>query len=304
MYDYKNLLVPLNLTTIDDAAVRFAAQISQIFQSKRLHFLHVKRPSGIPQGILDEYPELVIPSIEERKQQMQAQIKATFKGHQETKIFFDVKEGRPLEVLLAQIAKRDIDLVVIGRKKDAVNTRRLPVNLARKAPCSVLVVPEKSDATLTKILTPIDFSEFCISALERSINLAVANDIATIHVLHVFQLPLGYYKTGKSQEEFTEIMTRNASRDFERFIKNIDLKGVSINPIFVRHEQPATVIQNVVEENGIDIVVLGTRGRKAGAGLLLGSVTEDVILKTTCSILAVKKKGTGLSFLEVLLKYV
>lgn len=304
MYQYKNLLVPLNLTTTDDAAIHFASQISQISKSENAHFIHVKRPSEIPQEILKEYPQLLNPAVEQRKQKMQEQVAAGFKMHPETTIACEVQEGKPLEVLLEQIVKKDIDLVVLGRKTDAKETRRLPINLARKAPCSVMVVPEKAGYSFSNILVPVDFSEFCVSALEQAVNLAIANQISTIHCLNVFQLPIGYYKTGKSEEEFTEIMMSNAKKDYERFIKNIDLKGIKVNSVFMLHEKPAQAIQDVVKKERIDMLVLGTRGRNAGAGLLLGSVTEDIILNTQVPVIAVKKKGTGLSLLEVLLKYV
>ncbi len=304
MNQYKNLLVSLNLTSTDDAAVRFASQINQITKSEKVHFIHVKRPNEIPQEILDEYPQLLVPSEDERKEKMQSQVDVGFQTHPETNAFYNIEEGKPLEVLLEQIVKKDIDLVVIGRKSVAKDTRRLPINLARKAPCSVLIVPEKSGHSISNILVPIDFSEFSVNALEQAFNLAAANKISTIHCLHVFQLPLGYYKTGKSQEEFAEIMMNNAKKDYEHFIKTMDLKGMKLNPIFILHEKPAKAIQSVVEKNNIDMLVLGTRGRNAGAGLLLGSVTEDIILTTKVPLLAVKKKGTGLSFLEVLLKYV
>ncbi len=302
MYRYKNLLVPLNLTTTDEAAIRFSSQISLTSKSENAYFIHVKRPSEIPRQILDEYPQLLVPSEEERKQKMQSQVEVGFQS-QGTNTIFEVEEGTPLEVLLNQVVKKDIDLVVIGRKTDAKDTRRLPINLARKAPCSVLVVPENSKQTISNILVPIDFSEFAVNALEQAVDLASAHNISTIQCLNVFQLPTGYSKTGKSQGEFKEIMRKNALKDYERFVKKIDLKGVEVNPIFLNDDKPAQAIQSVVEKNQIDLLVLGTRGRNAGAGLLLGSVTEDIILNTRIPLMAVKKKGTGLSLLEVLLKH-
>ena len=235
---------------------------------------------------------------------MQDQVSKVFAGQTDAQAIFEVAEGKPLEVLLDQIVKKDIDLVVIGRKKAAKDTRRLPINLARKAPCSVLIVPEESDTAPSNILIPVDFSEFCKDALTQAIQLALANNISTLHILHVFKLPLGYYKTGNSQEEFTEIMRGNAKKDYEKFVSQIDLKGLRLAPIFIRHDKPSQVIEQVIEEKKIDLIVLGTRGRNAGAGLLLGSITEDVILNTRVPIMAVKQKGTGLLILEVLLKYV
>jgi nucleotide-binding universal stress UspA family protein len=57
-----------------------------------------------------------------------------------------------------------------------------------------------------------------------------------------------------------------------------------------------------VKEREKCIVIIGARGRRAGAGILLGSVAEYLIKTTTVPLLAVKKKGTGLSILDALLK--
>ncbi|HHP7242780.1 MAG TPA: universal stress protein [Cyclobacteriaceae bacterium] len=303
MYRYKNLLIPLNLTSMDDAVINYASMVSKMSKSEKAYFLHVKRPSEVPKEILEEYPQLLNISQEHRLKKMRESVESGFRGHPDTEIIFEVKEGYPLEVVLGEIVEKDIDLILVGRKKDAAETRRLPVNLTRKAPCSVLIIPQDSDHSIESILVPIDFSEFCANALELAVNLAIAYGISVIHCLHVFRLPIGYYKTGKSQAEFTEIMKKNARVDYERFIRNIDLKGVKLEPIFMMQEKPYKAIQSMVEKNEIDLVVLGARGRNAGAGLLLGSVTENIIQNVQVPIFAVKKKGTGLSFLEVLLKY-
>ena len=47
---------------------------------------------------------------------------------------------------------------------------------------------------------------------------------------------------------------------------------------------------------------MGARGRRAGAAVLLGSVTEHLINTTTVPLLAVKKKGSGMSILDALLE--
>jgi len=47
---------------------------------------------------------------------------------------------------------------------------------------------------------------------------------------------------------------------------------------------------------------MGARGRKAGAGVLLGSTTEHLIKTTTVPLLAVKEKGAGMGLLDAILK--
>ena len=48
-------------------------------------------------------------------------------------------------------------------------------------------------------------------------------------------------------------------------------------------------------------VVIGARGRTGAAGVLLGTVTEHLILKSPSPVLAVKKKGECIGVLRALL---
>jgi nucleotide-binding universal stress UspA family protein len=174
--------------------------------------------------------------------------------------------------------------------------------LAREAPCSLLFIPEGTGPQFTNILVPTDFSENSMDAMEVAVGLASVSGTPEIHCLHVYDVPIGYYKTGKSYEEFAEIMKGHAEKNYQEFIKKVDLRGITATPIFKLEEKEYRGIEEVIEEHGIDLLIVGARGRKAGAGVLLGSVTEHLIQTTTIPLLAVKKKGTGMSLLDALLR--
>ena len=150
---------------------------------------------------------------------------------------------------------------------------------------------------------PVAEPDNSIDAVETAISIASASSgIKEIHCLHVYNVPIGFYKTGKSYEEFAEIMKGHAEKNYREFMKKIDLKGLSANPILRLEKKEYKGIYEVVKEYQISLLVVGARGRKAGAGVLLGSVTEHLINTTTVPLIAVKKKGTGLGLLEALLK--
>jgi nucleotide-binding universal stress UspA family protein len=77
---------------------------------------------------------------------------------------------------------------------------------------------------------------------------------------------------------------------------------LTLTPIFKLEKKEYKGIEEVIEEHEIYLLVIGARGRRAGAGVMLGSVTEHLIRTTTIPLLAVKRKGTGMSLLEALLK--
>lgn len=138
--------------------------------------------------------------------------------------------------------------------------------------------------------------------MDVALAFASASGIKKIYCVHVYEVPIGYYKTGKSYEHFAKIMKGHAEKQYSDFMDKIDRKGVSIIPIFQLAKQERKGIEAAAKEHQADLLIMGARGRKAGAGVLLGSVTEDLIMTSNVPLLAVKKKGTGMKILDALLK--
>jgi len=302
MYRYKRLLVGLSLGKQDGSSIRYAAMISKLAKSEKITFLHVASTPDIPEDLRKEFPDLAGPADDSVRQEMEAIVSKHFDGHPDTQLEYAVAEGSPLIELLRRAKENDIDLIVMRKRREPTASGTLFEKLARKATCSVLFVPEGSKAWFTEILVPVDFSENSMDAMEVAVALALAAELKEVHCLHVYNVPLGYYKTGKSHEEFAEIMKGHAEKNLQEFIKKVDLKGLTLTPIFKLEKKEYKGIEEVIEEHDIYLLVIGARGRRAGAGVMLGSVTEYLIRTTTIPLLAVKRKGTGMSLLEALLK--
>jgi len=303
MYQIKRLLVGVSFANQDGASIRYAAMISRLAQSEKVVFLHVASRVDLPEDILEEYPDLFQPVDEYARGEMEELVHKYFDGHPDTEISYQVVEGSPLIEFLRTAKEEDVDLIVMRKRKEPTGSGSLFEKLARKAPCSVLFVPEGSKAWFTNILVPADFSENSLDAMDAAVTIGLAAaGIKEIYCLHVYSVPMGYYKTGKSYEQFAEIMKGHAEKNYEEFIKKVDLKGLTAVPIFKLEKKESRGIEEVIKEHGISLVVIGARGRKAGAGVLLGSVTEHLIQTTTLPLMAVKKKGTGMSLLDALLK--
>jgi nucleotide-binding universal stress UspA family protein len=52
---------------------------------------------------------------------------------------------------------------------------------------------------------------------------------------------------------------------------------------------PAEAIIRTAEQEGVDIIVIGTHGRTGLTRLLMGSVAEAIVRRATCPVLTVKQ---------------
>jgi nucleotide-binding universal stress UspA family protein len=313
MYRYKRLMVALSLGEQDEASIRYAAMVSNLGMSDKITFIHVAGSSDIPEDLRAEYPELVQPGDKFAKHEMEKLVSKYFNGYSGAKLGYEVGEGFPLMELLSRAKQEEIDLIIMGKRREPRESGTLPQKLVRKAPCSVLFIPEGAKSALTNILVPTDFSENSIDAMDVAVAFATAGGVPQIYCLNSYNVPLGFYKTGKTYEEFAEIMKNHADKNYQKFLSTEicreetvcelrNLKEVKVSPIFKLEKKPALAIEEVIKENQIDLLIMGARGRKAAAGVLLGSVTEHQIIKSSIPVLAVKKKGADMSLLDALLK--
>jgi nucleotide-binding universal stress UspA family protein len=180
----------------------------------------------------------------------------------------------------------------------------LAQRLARRASCNLLIVPEGSVPKVQKLLVPVDFSKYSKLALETVIELsAQREDPIEVYCQNVYRVPAGYHYTGKTHEEFAEIMRNNAEKDYNKLISKIDTRGVTVTPVYSEdiNEDLSSDIFDLAEELKPDGIVIGAKGRTAAASLFLGSMAEKLInKKLEYPLLIVRPRGKTAGILETL----
>ena len=124
-----------------------------------------------------------------------------------------------------------------------------------------------------RILVPVDGSPQSMDALEFA---AGEWPDATVVLLHVIDPVEAGYSAGRvpsTGEEWYENAQERAEQYFEGAREAID------NDIETRTEvgRPAATIVDVAEEDEVDLLVIGSHGRKGISRILLGSVAEHVV---------------------------
>jgi len=302
MYPYEKMLVGMNLTDHDRVLVRHACLIAGLTGTEEITFVHVTGDPDIPEEILEKYPGLPAAASEAATETLEEITQDEIPPELKVKAVCMVRSGQQVEVLFSEIRDRDIDLVVLGKKTQQADPGILAEKIARKAPCSVLVLPDGNEPRLGSIAVAMDFSGNSADALDEGIALAAKAGISEIKCIHVYKVPLGFSSTGETFEEFAQAMAKNAERQFEKIEQKKKGSGVKLSPVLLLGEHPSKAIGEWVEKEPPDLLIVGARGRSAGAAVLLGSVTERLIKLTHCPLLAVKRKGAGMGVLKALLE--
>jgi nucleotide-binding universal stress UspA family protein len=134
------------------------------------------------------------------------------------------------------------------------------------------------------ILVPTDFGEIAEHALAHAIDLA-ARLGARVTLVHVYGVPYyGYAEGFLMTAELLEAIEGAARAAIADLAKRAQRPDVKIDTV-LRQGMPWLEIDAVAKESGVDLIVMGTRGRKGLARALLGSVAEKVVRTAPCPVL-------------------
>ncbi len=302
MYKYNRILIALNLLSDqDETTLRYAGMLGRLGLPNTVYVAHVAETLDIPDAVREAYPEALRPLDETIEEQLHYCVGSHFgEPPATTEVQYLVGEGPTADTLLRWTKLKDIDLVIVGTRRRDREGGAMPEKMARRAPCSVLTVPEGAPARIKRIMVPLDFSEHSLDALSKAIAIAAAAGHTELVCLHVYSVPVGYYKIGKTYEEFSAILRSHAEEKCRQFVAGLDLKGLRLVTLFEPSEKPASRIPEVAERERVDLILMGARGRSNSAAVMLGSVTERLLHHSTIPIIAVKQKGeeANMGFLD------
>ena len=305
MYPIKRILVALDLSDLDPLLIQFASYIARSAGAERVYFVNILRSFHIPNEVLKEFPDLIKNAVEERRGKMKALVEQNFEQLDGVKAQYLVKDGQPAKRILSMVKDSDIDLVLAGKKRTLEGTGVLVQRLARRADCSLLIIPEGSTPSMEKLLVPSDFSENSKLALETALAIAERNspNIQLI-VQNVYSVPAGYHYTGKSYDEFAEVMKKHAKRDYKKFVKDLNSVNVKVKDVYSldNNENKMSDIYDKAKEIKADGIVIGAKGRTAATALFLGSIAERAIqMNEKFPLLVVRPKGQNAGFMDFIL---
>lgn len=140
---------------------------------------------------------------------------------------------------------------------------------------------------MKKIIVPIDFSVYSEYALETAAILSKKNN-AEILVLHMLEMSEAILtRAGTDMQMETLFFLQLAEKRFDEFLKKDYLKGIKITPI-VKHFRVFSEVNDVAEEYGADLIVMGSHGASGIKEFFIGSNTEKVVRHSNIPVMVIK----------------
>jgi len=139
------------------------------------------------------------------------------------------------------------------------------------------------------ILCPIDLSEFSVAAYCYALSLAehYQAKVICLHVVELQKYPYadyGAYETDFAR--FCQAISDGGRYQLREFVKRHT--GKSIEPdIVIQQGNASDSILSLTESRGIELIVMGTHGRRRFDRLVLGSTTDRVMRRAACPVLVV-----------------
>ena len=291
------ILVGLELNNSDLFLIKYVKELANELKPKHIDFIHVA------DNLETNLPDIgkFTPQDEKIEKVMRDEVSLFFETN-DCETHFEVVEGKPVGKLLHWATIKQSDLIVLGRKNDKKHAEITLEKVVRKAPCSVMIVPENSNFGFKNFLFPVDYS----SKTADGINLLnkVYNS-PKIKGLHFFELPSGYYKTGRTEEEFIQIMDDNCKKEAEKLIsKMIHTNNLSFKNVCSEQIDEFDYIVDYAKSHQTDIILIGSRGRTNTAAVLLGSFAEKFIRHNRIIPTTIfKEKGENMDFLKAFLEF-
>lgn len=150
----------------------------------------------------------------------------------------------------------------------------------------------KIKGRFSTILVGIDGSESSIDAADYAIEMA-KKDGAQVIALTVNRIPLSSYGLATPQDEVKQSKENEDMQEFKEWLDKIS-QNAKQNSVRLKKEiinsqmSVEAAIVEYAESEGVDLIVIGTRGNSGIKNMLLGSIASGVVKYATCPVMVVK----------------
>ncbi len=282
MLPFKRALVAFDLSEMDQQLLQFLKAHWNALGIEKLYALHIMPDFTAPGNPDLDFQKRFAPEgpVDERvKSALRGRLDEVFGQTPGLEIEINVREGRPYEKLLHWTEVKEIDLLLMGKKRISEGSGITAKRVARNVHSSVLLLPDGAGAKISHFVVPNDFSENAGRALQTALGLSRKMNSQAVHSLHIVDLPPSqYYNRSRPDNRYLEILMESARMAARKFLGQLGIKDDGIVDVFrenTRNNRAAHIHAYADEQPGA-LLVMGAKGHTPFETFLFGSVTERI----------------------------
>ena len=142
-------------------------------------------------------------------------------------------------------------------------------------------------AQMKAILVPVDGSENSDRAVKHALDLVAAGLSAELHFLNEQPNLGGAISTFVNRDQINSYRREEGNKSLASAVELANKASVA-HKVHIGVGRQGEVVQDYARKLGAGLVVMGTRGHTGLAGVLLGSVAQDVIAHASVPVTLVK----------------
>lgn len=281
--------------------------------------LSLARNNVAPLSVLVVCPEFPrkFPDYQKKyEESLIAQVEASIRS---TKAALNLEEGSveisiellsantPATKIIQHVLRQNHDLLIKEaepRDGDGRGFKAIDMDLLRKCPCAVwLCRPIAHSRQHVQVAVAIDpesaeeaVEDLSLRMLQLSRSLADSWS-GEMHIISCWDYEFEFYLRSNAWVKIPDAQIADAvggtqrehRRALQRLIKASGISGA--HQVHHLRGQAGEFIPSFVENEKIDILVMGTVGRTGIPGFIIGNTAENVVQKLSCSLLALKPQG-------------
>ena len=157
--------------------------------------------------------------------------------------------------------------------------------------------------SISKVLVPIDFSDYSKSALKYAVNFAkiFKADMFLIYVVEPIIYPPDFSMGQIAIPSVSTEWDERAKEELDKLAKTEISSDVNVKTIIKTGKPFVEIIETATEEN-IDLIIIATHGHSGVEHILFGSTAEKVVRKASCPVLTLREPIKGFNYKEEIKK--
>ncbi|WP_339925318.1 universal stress protein [uncultured Cyclobacterium sp.] len=270
--EYKNLLVALDLSDLDEILIKYASFLAEKLKAEKVYFVHNIKKYAISELFEEQLKEVNLDEL--IGDELNEKVQENFKADIAWEVL--ISEDPYSESLIKYVVdKYVIQLAIVGNKKHEKGTGLVSGKLLKLLRCDVLAVPRIARPQIETIWAGTDFSADSQKVFQVTDALR-QNGKTSLKLVHIYSVPV-QFSPYVSPEFMAPKVEKHIKDKIEKFIKKINYPE-AIEPL-IFHGRESGVAQKIIDnikKSKADMLVVADKGGNTFSPFAIGTVTEEL----------------------------